>query len=296
MSPLYNTRPYKGKSLMFLPKDYTVIDLETTGMDSRHDNIIEIGAIKVKDRAIIDRFQRFVKLDRAYSGYTRLPAFIVSLTGIHDEDLENGREPAEALKDLLEFLEDDLIVGHNVNFDINFLYDACSHYLDRTVPNDFVDTLRLSRKLLPHLEHHNLHVIAEYLGTPPEISHRAVDDCETTHNCLVRMVQTAVEKYGSEEAFEDLSRPRRSSRKEKNESFGTVYVLSGPLSKMSEDEVSEALKKRGGVLRKTLTSGCDVLVLAGDLKIRLPEEALVLNHHALRIINEQDFYDLLDHD
>lgn len=81
---------------------------------------------------------------------------IRNLTGITDEMVKDAEELENVLLQFKEFLKDDIIIGHNVNFDVDFLYDNFLNVLNEPLSNDFVDTLRISRKLLPELDHHKL--------------------------------------------------------------------------------------------------------------------------------------------
>ena len=147
----YNKRSYKGKSLIEKVSDYTVVDIETTSLDSYYGKILEISAIKVRNNNVVDTFSEIINVDEEI-GY-----FTTKLTGITTEMvLKEGKDLIEVLKSFLEFLENDIIIGHNVNFDINFLYDNIEDNLGIHLSNDYIDTLRLSRKYLKELKHHKL--------------------------------------------------------------------------------------------------------------------------------------------
>ena len=137
----YNFREHKGKSLLKWVDNYVLVDIETTGLSPRTDEIIEIGAIKVKENKIIDTYNTLIKIDR------NLNPFITKLTGITDKMLETGKETDKALEEFVNFTGNEIIMGHNVNFDINFIYDKCLSYLDYYLSNDFVDTMRIAREL-----------------------------------------------------------------------------------------------------------------------------------------------------
>ena len=110
-------RIYKGDSLTCFVKDYVVFDIETTGLDSVHNEIIEIGAIKVVENEIVDTFQSFIKPKY------RISSFITNLTGISNDMVKDALDVREVLMLFKEFVGDDILIGHNVNFDINFVYD-----------------------------------------------------------------------------------------------------------------------------------------------------------------------------
>ena len=110
-------REQKGKSLIDIPNNYVVFDIETTGLDPEFDEIIEIGAVKIKDGIKIDTFNSLIKPEY------EIDEFITELTGITNEMVENAPSIDEVLPKFMDFIKDYIIIGHNVNFDINFFYD-----------------------------------------------------------------------------------------------------------------------------------------------------------------------------
>ena len=103
----------KGKSLLNLPKDYCVVDLETTGLDSEYDEILELAAIRVRNNQVVDTYSQLVKPEE------EIDEFIQRLTGITNEMIANAENIEITLPKFLAFVGDDILVGHNVNFDIN---------------------------------------------------------------------------------------------------------------------------------------------------------------------------------
>ncbi len=192
-------RVLKGKSLVEKLKDYTVLDIETTGMSPNYNKIIEISAIKVRNGKEVDTFSKLI------NPHEKIPFFIMSLTGITTEMTENeGEELEDVLVSFKDFLEDDIIVGHNVNFDVNFLYDNFSNVLDEPLKNDFVDTLKISRKLLPDLDHHRLDDLTDYYGIRARNKHRALNDCDLTNKVYNKMCKDVLGNYGDFEDFKKL--------------------------------------------------------------------------------------------
>ena len=171
----YNFREHKGKSLLKWVDNYVLVDIETTGLSPRTDEIIEIGAIKVKENKIIDTYNTLIKIDR------NLNPFITKLTGITDKMLETGKERDKALEEFVDFTGNEIIMGHNVNFDINFIYDKCLSYLDYYLSNDFVDTMRIAKHILPDIQNYKLGTLANYFGVDYRSAHRGLKDVEITY-------------------------------------------------------------------------------------------------------------------
>jgi DNA polymerase-3 subunit epsilon len=110
------------------------------------------------------------------------------MTGITNDMVKDAPKIKEILPKLLKFIKTDLIVAHNANFDINFLYDAC---LELEPPihfmNDFVDTLKISRKLFPEYRHNKLEDLVERFGIKKAVQHRASSDALQTQKCYEYM-------------------------------------------------------------------------------------------------------------
>ena len=117
-------RELKGKSLIEDLNNYTVVDIETTGMSWNFSKILEISALKVRNKEITEEFSELI------NPHEPIPYFIKNLTGITDEMVCDALELDEVLLKFKDFLREDIIVGHNVNFDVNFLYDNFLNVLE----------------------------------------------------------------------------------------------------------------------------------------------------------------------
>ncbi len=188
---MYNIRIRKGKSLIEDLDNYTVIDIETTGLNWKFNKILEISALKVRNKKIVEEFSELI------NPHETIPSFISNLTGITDDMAKDAEELEEVLKKFKEFLKDDIIVGHNVNFDINFLYDNFDLVLGENLSNDFIDTLRISRKLLPELDNHKLDNLIKYYKIIERDKHRALNDCILTNEVYIKMCNMVYDKYGN---------------------------------------------------------------------------------------------------
>jgi len=174
-------REYKGKSLLALVPDYVAVDIETTGLDPQQNDIIEIGAIRIIDGQKAGSFSSLIN-----PGY-EIDEFITGLTGITNEMLASAPAIEDVLPHFLEFVGESIVLGHNVNFDVNFIYDNCESTLGRSFANDFVDTMRLSRRLYPEHRHHRLSDLVGRFGVGEAVEHRALADAEQTFRCYEYM-------------------------------------------------------------------------------------------------------------
>ena len=155
-----------------LDGEYVAFDLETTGLSSKRDEIIEIGAVVMKNGKETDRFQTFVDPHR------KLERITTELTGITDAVLKGAPSIEEALPEFMKFVGDRILVAHNADFDTGFVRAACEKL---NLPYTFtsIDTLVLSQVLMVNLKQHKLNLIADALNLPEFNHHRAADDAVT---------------------------------------------------------------------------------------------------------------------
>ena len=162
--------------------EYVVIDLEMTGLSAKTDQIIEIGAVKIKDNAVVATMQCLVNPN------CKIPSRVVELTGITDEMVQKGRDKDEAISELLEFIDGQILVGQNINFDYSFLKQwAVNH--KRPLEAKACDTLKLARVLLPAEQPKRLESLCEYFGIERAREHRALDDALETWQVFERLKQ-----------------------------------------------------------------------------------------------------------
>lgn len=180
-----NPRPGRGKSLIASPEDYVCIDLETTGLRPSSDWIIEVAAYRVRSGKAEDRFVSFVRPGEI----GKVSSFITQLTGITREMVADAPLPEEVLPELFDFVGDDMVVGHNTCFDMNFLYDGAVRAGLDPIGNDFTDTMRISRRTYKEFPNHRLGTLAQHLDVVPTAAHRAAADVETTIRCYEQMVK-----------------------------------------------------------------------------------------------------------
>ncbi|HKP96215.1 MAG TPA: exonuclease domain-containing protein [Fibrobacteria bacterium] len=153
-------------------RDFVAFDLETTGLERDADEIIEIGAVRVRGGVIEDRMSCLLKADKALS------PLVQSLTGISGEMLEGARDPKEGLEEFLRFAGALPLVAHNSDFDAAFLEHALSKAAMPPLANPVFDSLLIARVAWPSLDSHRLENLVERLGIPPQKAHRALPDAE----------------------------------------------------------------------------------------------------------------------
>ncbi len=165
-----------------LDDTYVVFDLETTGLSPIKDRIIEIGAVKVEQGEITDRFSTFVNPKRTIS------RDITKLTSITDQMVADAPDIETVLPQFLSFIGDAVLVAHNASFDMSFIEQNMRN-LDLTPDFTSVDTVALSRILLPELSKYKLDTVARALHVSLENHHRAVDDAYATAEIFVKFIE-----------------------------------------------------------------------------------------------------------
>ena len=177
-----------GDQDMDFHQEFVAFDLETTGLSSRDDRIIEIGAVILKDGQEIDRFQTFVDPER------QLERKIVELTGITDEMLQGAPKIQEILPKFLEFVGDRVLVAHNSDFDTGFIRAECQR---QGLPYRYTaaDTLILSQNLLQHLSKFKLDIVSNALNLPDFNHHRAGDDAMTCGLIMTKLMAMLEEEH-----------------------------------------------------------------------------------------------------
>lgn len=304
-----NQRLHKGKSIIDFPSEYVVIDIESTGLDPNFDDIIEVGALKISGGKIVSQYETLVKPSSLYTG--EWDYFITELTGITPEMLINAPTFAEISNDFLHFVGNNTLVAHNANFDINFLYD----FTDERLQNDFIDTLRLSRRILPDLRQHRLSDIAEYYKVSYNDSHRALADCNITYSCFLKLCSDILERFESYYSFiEHIKKKSHSCDAREITTSKAIFDTSHPLYNKNcaftgtlelfpRKEAMQLVVDLGGICQNSVTAKTNFLILGNNdycpsikngksLKQKKAED-LKLKGNDIEIISENVFYDMI---
>lgn len=163
---------------------YVVVDVETTGLSAADHEIIEIGAIKVMDNEIADRFSSLIRTKK------NIPQAIKALTGISDKMIqEKGRDFERVMAEFLEFAGDLPVVTHNGEFDYKFIRAACKKANQPAFSNKCIDTMKLARRIVEDVKNYKLQTLLEYFEIEVESMHRSIDDCMTTHQLYQKLIK-----------------------------------------------------------------------------------------------------------
>ena len=168
---------------------YVVFDIETTGLSSTRDKIIEISAVKLQNMQVVDQFSTFVNPGQ------KLSFFTTSLTSITDQDLVGAPTIEEALPKFIAFIEDSILVAHNASFDIGHIYGNMSRLGMPKNIYPVIDTLNMARYFYSNeLKRFNLKAVAKLFKVKLEQHHRATDDANATAQIFLQMLQDLLKK------------------------------------------------------------------------------------------------------
>ena len=305
-------------------RDYVVIDLETTGLDSRTEKIIEVGAIRYVDDVEIGRFSTLIRpytniLAQKYSldefeqmsgrsgvRYIDDP-FITELTGITDEMLCDAPSARQVAPQLFDFIGNLPIVGHNIGrFDLNFLRKLATETKTRTsVGHDFIDTMKMATEFASGTPSRKLEDVGFHLGVYGYLSnHRALDDALYTarvfHEMKAKATPQEIEdyrEYSSRNLTAAVIQPNPNIYRINGLLFGQHFVFTGDMA-VRRAESMQRVSDLGGIPLNGITKKTNYLVVSERdtetpfAKIQKAQEYIHLGQE-LEIITESEFYALL---
>ena len=304
-------REHKGKSLIAFPSDFCVVDLETTGFSPQYNEIIEFAALRVRDGRVVDSLSSLIKPSRKVS------ADVTELCGITNDMLSSSPAPRDFLPLAHSFIGSDIIVGHNVGFDINFLYDNFAAILSTPFSNNYIDTARIARKLFPDLQNYRLKSVAEAVGFSQSTFHRSLDDCQTAFECFTAMRDRVSQSVGIDAFVSGFFKSSETHTKldlhtitaentafdETHPLFGKRCVFTGALDRMTRSEAAQLVVNVGGICDNNVTKKTNFLILGnndycksitdGKSTKQKKAEAYKQSGIDIEVIPEDVFYDML---
>lgn len=300
-----NRRSQKGRSLIEYIDDYTVIDVETTGRDPNVDRIIQVSCLTIRNGKISDQFDTYVNPE------IEISPFISNFTGITNDIATAAPTIDIVIPSVFDFIGNDILVGHNIHFDINFLYDAALYTVRSALTNDFIDTLRIARRLFPEWPDHRLSSLVTNFGLPAERFHNSLDDVIHTYHCYEYMKQLTRDKQLDKYQTSIVPKQKKHiSAKDIKPSCcdfnpddpycGKMFVFTGTLYRMERKDAMQLVVDHGGQCSDSVNKKTNYLVL-GDYsqcmfvkdgkttKLKRAEE-LILGGQDLQIISEDVFF------
>jgi DNA polymerase-3 subunit epsilon len=234
---------------------FVVTDTETTGTKAEEHRVIEIGAVKVRDGTVVDRFQQLVNPQRS------IPGRITKLTGITTGMVFDAPTMAEVLPGYLDFLGDGILTAHNLSFDKGFLDAECERLGKEPIPNETLCTVRLARRLLPGLDSKGLSRLVQFYDIDVDGRHRALGDAEATGIVLRRLLSQLAFEHEIETVDNLLSFQHRS--------YQTVRETPSHLKTIREETLPEVPAAPGVYALKNGSGTALYVGKAKDLSDRL---------------------------
>lgn len=171
----------KGNQLQTFLNDFTVIDTEATGRGYDYREITEISAVRYRKGQPVASYSSLIKPQSLILPY------VIGLTGITDEMVAQAPKLEDVIEEFIRFIDKDVIVGHDVSYDMNLIYDGYEAKTGKSFNNDYVDTLQLSRIINLDAPNHKLETLCQYYNIDRIQGHRALDDCRQTGSLYLKM-------------------------------------------------------------------------------------------------------------
>lgn len=178
------TRRFKGSSVNRHVDNYSIVDLETTGVNVNSADIIEISALKIRDNKVVGEYSTLIN-PQCY-----IPAEATAVNHITNEMVKGAPLLVDVIDEFLEFVGEDIILGYNnASFDMNLIYDSVQNLRKKAFGNAYIDMLYAVRRSLPELENAKLETVSKYYGLDVVGEHRALKDCYLTKACYDKLYE-----------------------------------------------------------------------------------------------------------
>ena len=279
----------KGQSLM---DSFVVFDIETTGFSSVTNHIIEIGAVKVENGKIVDRFSTYVNPQEP------IPYRITKLTTITDADVMDAPTIDQVLPEFFAFCEGCVLVAHNASFDIGFIKENARR-LELPYAYTHVDTLAMARVLLPQLAKFTLDHVAKTVGVSLENHHRAVDDAEATAEIFEKFIPMLLEKGAHDlDAVNELGRTSTDYVR-KTPSYHAIVLAKNDVGRVNLYKLISAshlqyFNRRPKVPKSLILENREGLILGSACEAGELYRALLRGAPQAEIADIVNFYDYLE--
>lgn len=240
--------------------DYTVVDIETTGLSHEKDRIIEIAAQKVRNHQVIDSFETLI-----FPGCS-VPQVVTQITGIRTSMLKDAPLWHEIAGQLAEFLDGEILVGHNIKeFDSQFLNDGFSRVMKVTPQFELIDTLDMARDLLPNLENHKLDTLTTAFNVQTS-HHRAMVDVDSTRVVFEHLMNKASETKTDlyDYFFFPVMKTYKTTFDETNPLYGKNIVLTGEFEQLAREDAIVIIENMGGHCQNSVSLKTDILIICDN--------------------------------
>lgn len=252
----------RGYEMKTVIKDYVCFDLETTGF-GKYAEIIDIGAVKVRNLEIVDTFSELVKPVHYISNQ------ITELTGISQQDVINCRSVKDVLSNFIDFIGDDVLIGYNIaSFDLPIIKRIAANVLGVKLEPKYIDTMRLVKPCMGLCDR-KLQTMLDHYGIINTRAHRAFEDSKATHELYIALLGDGATPYPSisyytptivEDKPKEELEVKWSSEKLDNIN-GMRVVLTGDFAAGTREQVTTKLMDNGANISSSLSAKIDYLIV-----------------------------------
>ncbi|WP_336015132.1 PolC-type DNA polymerase III [Fusobacterium polymorphum] len=276
-------------------EEFVVFDIETTGLNSHSNEIIEIGAVKIKAGRIVDRYSQLINPGRP------IPYHITEITSITDEQVANEPKIDEVIGKFVDFVGDAVLVAHNAPFDMGFIKRDVKKYLNIDLQSSVIDTLQMARDLFPDLKKYGLGDLNKTLGLALEKHHRAVDDSQATANMFIIFLDKYKEK--GLEYIKDINvgfevNVKKQSLKNIMVLVKTQDGLKNMYKLVSESHIKYFGNKKARIPKSVLAENREGLIIGSSLTAHFMNTGeladLYLRHDLEKLEEAAKFYDYIE--
>jgi len=276
-------------------EEFVVFDIETTGLNSHTNKIIEIGAVKIKAGRIIDRYSQLIN-----PGIS-IPYHITEITSITNEQVANQPKIDEVIGKFVDFIGDAVLVAHNAPFDMGFIKRDIKEYLNIDLENSVIDTLQMARDLFPDFKKYGLGDLNKSLGLALEKHHRAVDDSQATANMFIIFLEKYKEK--GIEYLKDINKGfevnvKKQSLKNIMVQVKTQDGLKNMYKLVSEGHIKYFGNKKARIPKSVLKENREGLIVGSSLSAHFMNSGelveLYLRHDLEKLEETARFYDYIE--
>ena len=276
-------------------EEFVVFDIETTGLNSHTNKIIEIGAVKIKSGRIIDRYSQLIN-----PGIS-IPYHITEITSITNEQVANQPKIDEVIGKFVDFIGDAVLVAHNAPFDMGFIKRDIKEYLNIDLENSVIDTLQMARDLFPDFKKYGLGDLNKSLGLALEKHHRAVDDSQATANMFIIFLEKYKEK--GIEYLKDINKGfevnvKKQSLKNIIVQVKTQEGLKNMYKLVSEGHIKYFGNKKARIPKSVLKENREGLIVGSSLSAHFMNSGelveLYLRHDLEKLEETAKFYDYIE--
>ena len=276
-------------------EEFVVFDIETTGLNSHTNKIIEIGAVKIKAGRIIDRYSQLIN-----PGIS-IPYHITEITSITNEQVANQPKIDEVIGKFVDFIGDAVLVAHNAPFDMGFIKRDIKEYLNIDLENSVIDTLQMARDLFPDFKKYGLGDLNKSLGLALEKHHRAVDDSQATANMFIIFLEKYKEK--GIEYLKDINKGfevnvKKQSLKNIMVQVKTQEGLKNMYKLVSEGHIKYFGNKKARIPKSVLKENREGIIVGSSLSAHFMNSGelveLYLRHDLEKLEETAKFYDYIE--